>query len=130
MAGVPEEIASDWHEWSARRRMVGIRRWIRDVEWTYGMLQLWDSQFADGWANRSRQPVEDLSSWLAFNEGKARIGRLVLGYLARVMDGQISGDVNDWRDLTLQTQELAASLHQAVAGLEVSLRWVRLSPNM
>lgn len=129
VAAVPEDITSDWQEWSARRRMVGLRRWIMDVEWTHGTLQLWNLKFADEWANISRQPTEVSSSWLALNEGKARIGRLVLGYLGRVMDGQISGDVEEWRDLSLQIQELAASLHQAVVGLEVSLRWVRLSPN-
>lgn len=101
-----------------------------DLEWTHGGLQHWALHFVEGWTKVSRQSTEVLSTWLEHSEGKARIGRVVLAYLGRVMEGQISGDVDEWRDLSLQVHELGGSLHQAVAGLEVSLRWVRLSHPM
>lgn len=127
VAAIPEEILSEWRNWSARDRMARLRRWIEDVEWTHGTLQLWNVNFSDGWTKILQQHAEVSSSWLELNECKARVGRLVLGYVGRVLDGEVSDDINEWRDLSLQVHQLASSLHQAVIGLEVSVRLVRLS---
>lgn len=64
-----------------------------------------------------------MCNWLLYNEAKAMTGRLILGYLGRAMEGEISGDIDEWRDLSLQIHDLAATLHQAVAALEFGLRW-------
>lgn len=106
--------------------MARLRQWIDDVEWTHGKLHLWNIEFADECAKISQWSVETLSSWLDQNAGKARIGRSVLAYLGRVMDGEVSNDIDEWRDLSMQVQQLVSSLHQAVVELEVSVRWVRL----
>lgn len=120
---VPEEILSKWHNWSARARIVGLRRWIMDLEWTHGTLHSWTLHFNEGWAKMACQSADALATWLELNEGKAAVGRMALGYLGRVMDGEVSGDIDEWRDLALQVHELTAMQHQAVAGLEVSLHW-------
>lgn len=127
LSTIPEEIVSEWHKWSARGRMVRVRQWIEDVEWAHGTLQLWNIHFSDQWTHILQQRAEVSSSWLELNECKARIGRLVLGYLGRVMDGEVSNDIAEWRDLSLQVHQLTSSLHHAVIGLEVSVRCVRLS---
>lgn len=107
--------------------MARLRQWIEDVEWTHGKLHLWNIEFADEYTKLLQPPTPVSSGWLELSAAKARIGRSVLAYLGRVMDGEISDDINEWRDLSLQVHQLASLLHQAVVGLEVSVRLVRLS---
>lgn len=53
------------------------------------------------------------------------MGRLILGYLGRVMEGRLAGDLAECHDLALQTYQLGSGLYSAVIGLEVSLHWAR-----
>lgn len=105
--------------------MVGLRRWMLDLEWTLGAFDQWTSQFIEEWSQVKRQPAAAILSWLEASESKATTGRLMLGYLSRVMDGQLPGGLEEWHDLSLQGHQLGASLYHAVIGLEVSLRWAR-----
>lgn len=65
---------------------------------------------------------------------KICIGRLVLQYLSRVMDGQLLGGLGtceltleeECRDLSLQLHQLSTPVASAVAGLEVSLQWIQI----
>lgn len=104
--------------------MVRLRQWIEDVEWTHGKVYRWNEEFADECTKLSGCA---LPSWLDMHAAKAKIGRMVLAYLGRVMDGEISGGIDESRDLAMQVLSLASSLQQAVVALEVSVRWMRSS---
>lgn len=70
---------------------------------------------------------DGMDAWCDQYQRKVVVGRLILKYLGRVMDGTLSGDLEaECRDLALQVHQLGSPLYAAVAGLEVSLHWVRL----
>lgn len=102
--------------------MVGLRRWMLDLEWTLGSFDHWKSQFMEEWPHMKHLGVAT-TAWLDAGERKVSTGRLMLGYLGRVMDGPLTGGLEEWRDLSLQGHQLGVSLYHAVVGLEVSLRW-------
>lgn len=124
---VPTDILQDWALWSARRRMVALRRWMLDLEWEAGALDRWPAVFKDEWLainQRSHQSSNQLI--LEAAEGKVTTGKLMLAYLGRVMDGELSGDLEECRDLALQIHQLSKTLHSVVIGLEVSLTWASI----
>ncbi|KZP10197.1 hypothetical protein FIBSPDRAFT_899895 [Athelia psychrophila] len=119
---VPTDILQDWALWSARRRMVALRRWMLDLEWEAGALDRWPAVFKDEWLainQRSHQSSNQLI--LEAAEGKVTTGKLMLAYLGRVMDGELSGDLEECRDLALQIHQLSKTLHSVVIGLEYSI---------
>lgn len=126
MATAPDEVLQEWPMWTARDRVVGLRRWMMDLEWSLGAFESWTAQFMEEWSAMRQQPDAVVGPWLEFNESKASIGRLILRYIGRVMDGRLSGDLAECRDLALQIHQLGSPLYSAVIGLEVSLRWVRI----
>lgn len=105
--------------------MLGLRRWMLDVEWQLGGLDRWASQFMDEWAHNTEQRNR-MDVWQDLYGERVKMGKLMLGYLGRVMDGNLSGDLEECRDLSLQIHQLASLLYSAVAGLESSLQWARL----
>lgn len=131
--GVPAEIYLWWPSWSARRRMSGLRRWMLDVEWKEGGFSTWSTSVMSDWAIH-RADGEDGKDWSTSYTHKIRIGHLILQYLSRVMDGQLLGGLGtceltlqeECRDLSLQIHQLSTPVTSAVAGLEVSLKWIHL----
>lgn len=105
--------------------MLGLRRWMLDVEWRLGGCDRWASQFMDEWMHNSEQRNGIDVRQDLYGE-RVKTGRLMLGYLGRVMDGNLSGDLEECRDLSLQIHQLASLLSSAVAELESGLRWARL----
>lgn len=70
---------------------------------------------------------DGMDTWCSRYQRKVMVGRLILRYLGRVMDGALSGDLEaECRDLALQVHQLGSPLYAAVIGLEVSLDWVHL----
>ncbi|KAF7985447.1 hypothetical protein HWV62_5189 [Athelia sp. TMB] len=127
--GVPGEIYIWWPSWSARRRISGIRRWVLDVEWREGEFTTWTGSLMNSWDGHRTESKEDVKEWADDYARKARIGRLILQYLGRVMDGQLTGLgvaagelalQEECRDLSLQIHQIGAPIAAAVAGLEVS----------
>lgn len=98
-----------------------------DLEWSLGALDGWTLEFMQEWPQKKQQSHSNVAAWLEINSNKVSMGRLILGYLGRVMDGRLSGDLAECRDLALQTYQLGSALYSAVIGLEVSLRWARSS---
>ena len=85
------------------------------------------------WAAHLIDPRDDLEEWAYGYMRKVRTGQLILQYLGRVMDGQLGGVgacelslQEECRDLSLEIHLLSTPLSSAVAGLEVSLKWVRM----
>lgn len=97
-----------------------------DLEWSLGALDGWTPGFMQEWPVTRLQGNTNVAAWLDIHHNKVSMGRLILGYLGRVMDGRLLGDLAECRDLALQTYQLGGALYSAVIGLEVSLRWARL----
>ncbi|KAF7971125.1 hypothetical protein HWV62_21998 [Athelia sp. TMB] len=116
----PEELMERWGQWNARDRVIGLRRWILDLEWSLGALDGWMVHFIHEWPHIKCQGRTTIAEWLVINHSKASMGRMILGYLSQVMDGRLSGDLAECRDLALQTDQLDSVLYSAVIGLEVS----------
>lgn len=126
-AAVPEDVLIEWSSWSARRRLLGLRRWLLDLEWEEGGIERWNPTLMSDWARRRRMPFDGMDAWLNQYQHKVIAGRLILGYLGRVMDGALLGDPEtECKDLALQVHQLGSPLYAAVVGLEVSLDWVRM----
>lgn len=115
--------------------MSGLRRWMLDVEWKEGGFGTWNASVMADWAiHRADGAGEEVEDWSESYVHKIRIGRLILQYLSRVMDGQLLGGLGaseltlqeECRDLSLQIHQLSTPVTSAVAGLEVSLKWIRL----
>lgn len=94
-----------------------------DLEWNLGALDRWTSQFMEEWVQMKQRPSSAIIAWFEVSESKVATCRLMLGYLSRVMDDQVLGGLEEWRDLSLQSHQLGTMLYHAVVGLEVSLRW-------
>lgn len=115
--------------------MSSIRRWMLDVEWKEGGFATWNASVMSDWEiHRANGKGEEVQDWCASYVYKIRIGRLILQYLSRVMDGQLVGGLGtceltlqeECRDLSLQIHQLSTPVTSAIAGLEVSLKWIRL----
>ncbi|KAF7974954.1 hypothetical protein HWV62_10675 [Athelia sp. TMB] len=132
--GVPDEILIWWPTWSARRRLSSLRRWILDVEWKEGAFDTWNTRLMSEWAGHRYKSPRDVKEWSDGYTQKVGIGRLILQYLGRVMDGQLQGGSGtceltlqeECRDLSLQIHQLSTPVSSAVAGLEVGLKWMQL----
>lgn len=86
------------------------------------------------WADHRASAADDVKEWAEAYLQKIHIGRLILQYLSRVMDGQLLGGIvtceitlqEECRDLSLQIHQLSTPVFSAVAGLEVSLKWIHI----
>lgn len=86
------------------------------------------------WANHRASDAGEVKEWAEVYLQKIHIGRLILQYLSRVMDGQLLGGLapceltlqEECRDLSLQIHQLSTPVSSAVAGLEVSLKWIQI----
>lgn len=98
-----------------------------DLEWEAGALDRWPALFKDEWV-ATYHNSDRSSAWriVEATEGKVTTGRLMLAYLGRVMDGELSGELEECRDLALQIHQLSNTLHSYVVGLEVSLAWAMI----
>lgn len=124
---MPNEIREEWPSWSARHRLLGLRRWQLDLQWEEGEIETWNLRFMSDWVSHRHLASDAMDTWRNQYQRKVTAGRLILRYLGRVMDGELSGDLeSECRDLALQVHQLSSPLHTAVAGLEVSLNLVQL----
>lgn len=62
--------------------------------------------------------ASEMDEWLQLAYDKIAAGRLILGYLSRVMEGSMSGDVEECRDLYLQGVQLMCQIQACVAELD------------
>lgn len=69
--------------------MVALRRWLQHpgLRCCVQFAQ-WADSFAEGWANVKNGRKEDVRAWLDRVRDKVDIGNIVLGYLARLMEGR------------------------------------------
>lgn len=101
------------------------------MEWSEGDFTTWNTSLMSDWAEQRVDARERTSGWSNVYVRKIGIGRLLLQYLGRVMDGKLLGGAElslqeECRDLALQIHQLATPITFAVAGLEVSLKWIKI----
>lgn len=63
--------------------------------------------------------------WWELVHTKIKIGRLLLGYLGRVMEGELTGDPEECRDLYLQGVHLTCQVNALVTKLETKIHTFR-----
>lgn len=118
--------SEDWPKWSARQRMAAIRRLQVDIEWRWGSIDEWALSFSAEAGSLRHRGIEGALAWMGEQTGKVSAGRLLLGYIGRVMEGNMSEEIEDWRDIFLQSYQLMYSLAPAVVGQERALRAMKL----
>lgn len=102
------------------RRMVAIRRWLFDLEWEWGPVSRWASSFELESARMKEEMMDVFAPWMNTALDKVKTGRLLLGYVSRVMEGVI-GDVEECRDLYLQGVQQTHIVLTAITELEVKI---------
>lgn len=89
-------------------------------------MDSWPALLAEKSVSLRKQGAGAASAWLDEEQVKVSTGRLLLGYVGRVMEGEMTTDMDEWRDLFAQTYQLMYLLAPAVVGLERGLRAVRV----
>jgi hypothetical protein len=115
----------DWPSWSASRRLAALRRWMLDIEWSWGSTANWSAKSVQEWGTIREQEKAHVNSWLVEETKKVLEGRRMLGYLGRIMEGKLPTDEEELRDLYLQGYQLICALDSGVVALEQMLSMVR-----
>jgi len=121
----PRDILDEWSSWNASRRIAALRRWLLDMEWSWGAVANWPALCAEEWVSVKEQDSSCVTAWLDGEAKKVATGRRMLGYFVRVMEGTLPTDMEVLRDIYLQGHQLSCTLHTAVIGLEQTLGVVR-----
>lgn len=111
----------EWHSWVASRRVAAIRRWIIYAAHKYGPVDRWGEDFSQEWGTMRHKDALTVCHWLDSVKQRVKIGRTALNYLERAMEGELSASVEEWRDLYVQSHELAAQLWGGVLGVQTRL---------
>lgn len=92
---ISDPFQGQWPSWNTRRRMVSLRRWKLDMEWGWGTLTRWPTLCEERLVMVINRGSEAVASWIAEENKQVVTGRLMLGYLGRVMKGQLSPDTEE-----------------------------------
>jgi hypothetical protein len=111
----------DWQSWIASRRIAAVRRWIIFAAYKYGPVDRWGEDFSQEWGTMKHRDMSTVYRWLDSVKQRVRTGRTALNYLERAMEGELSTSVEEWRDLYVQSHELAGQLWGAILGVQVRL---------
>lgn len=107
-----------WGSWSAPRRVAAVRRWIIYASHKYGPVDRWAEDFSQKWGIMRHKEAGALDRWLDSIRQMIRMGRCVLNYLERAMEGELPESVDAWRDLHAQSYQLAGQLWRAILGVQ------------
>lgn len=91
----------------------------------WGPVERWGSVLELQSARMKDAYADEIDSWLMLAYEKIRFGRLLLGYLSRVMEGAMSGDVEECRDLYLQGVQLTCQINACVTNLDAQVNSFR-----
>lgn len=109
--------------------MAGIRRLHVDVEWRWGSIDEWTLVFSAEAGSLRHMGIEGALDWMREQNAKVAAGRLLLGYIGRVMEGNMSEEIEDWRDIFLQSYQLMYSIAPGVVGQQRALRTLKFELN-
>jgi hypothetical protein len=111
----------DWTSWNAPRRIAAVRRWIIHAAHKYGPMERWGEDLSEEWSSMKYGDAPTVRRWLARATRRVKMGRSVLNYLERAMEGELSPGVEEWRDLYAQSHQLACQLWGGVLGIQYRL---------
>jgi hypothetical protein len=116
-----DAVLEEWGVWSATRRIAALRRWMLDMEWNWGSIGSWSSKCAEKWATIKENDIDYALQWLEEEARKVTAGRRMMGYLGRIMEGQLPTDAETVRDLYVQGHQMTLLFDGVVIGLDSTL---------
>lgn len=115
-----------WQSWVASRRIAAVRRWIIYAVYEYGPVDRWGEDFSQEWRTMRHKDGPTVYRWLDSAKQRVKVGRIALSYLERAMEGDLSASVEEWRDLYVQSHDLAGQLWGGVVGVQSRLDHIML----
>jgi hypothetical protein len=105
---------------NARGRLIYTHRALLVLEDKWGPVDRWAANFGCDWSSVRATSATQIRSWLDSMREMGKMGRRLIGYFARVMDGEMP-PVDEWRCLWLESYQLLGMLYTGVLGLEQRL---------
>ena len=101
-----------WESLSASERVAFLQRWMMYAELKYrSPVADWAEAFAAEWLVVKDSPLA--AQYLIAAGHKVAAGKSVLNYVARVMEGYLPEDVEQWRVLYIQAYHIAGIINRA-----------------
>jgi hypothetical protein len=110
-----------WKSLTAPRRIAAVRRWIILAARKYGPVEGWGDDLSQKWSATKYRDPSAAHGWLEEAKRRIKMGRSALSYLECAMEGEGSLCIEEWRDLYLQSHQLASELWGAVHGIQYGL---------
>jgi hypothetical protein len=121
-----DAAADDFSLRSAAGRLIYVRRKLFLLEKRWGTVDGWPISFGQKWLSMRSSSAQEVALWFDSIRHQAQTGRHIIGYLARVMDGEMP-TIGEWKDLWLEAYQLLGMVYSGVLGLEHRLdlaeRW-------
>lgn len=108
----------DWKSLTASRRIAAVRRWIIHATHEYGPVERWGDDLSQEWDTVRHRDPGAVHEWLQAVKWRVKMGRSALSHLECAMEGELSSCLEEWRDLYIQSHQLASQLWAAVLGLQ------------
>ena len=109
--------------WSAPWHIAAIRHWIIHAAHKYGPVEHWVDDFSEQWSGLRLADAPAVDGWLHGVRQRIKMGRSALSYLEQAMEGELAG-VEEWRDLYVQSHQLACQLWGVVFSIQYRLDFV------
>jgi hypothetical protein len=116
-----DAVLEEWGVWSATSRIAALRRWMLNMEWNWGSIGSWSSKCAEKWATIKENNIDYALQWLEEEARKVAAGHQMMGYLGRIMEGQLPTDVETACDLYVQGHKMTLLFDGVVIGLDSTL---------
>lgn len=87
-------------------------------------MHSWPAILAEQSGDVRHRGAAAVVAWIEQEQMKVSAGHLLLGYMGRVLEGEMTTDIEEWRDVFMQTYQLMLVLAPGVVGLEQALRAV------
>jgi hypothetical protein len=109
----------NWESLTASERVAFLQRWLMYAEVKYKCpVDCWPEAFAAEWVI-----MKDASAvqCLVAAEQKVAAGKSALNYVARVMEGDLPDDAEQWRVLYVQAYHITGTLSRACTRLQCKI---------
>ena len=109
-----------WHLLSASERVAFLQRWLMYAEIKYkAPIDRWPEEFAQEWSMLKRS--SSASQCLIAAKQKLFAGTSLLNYVARVMEGDLPDNAEQWRAIYVQTYHITGIVTRACANLQCKI---------
>lgn len=105
-------------QWNAQQRLAYCRRTLQELEWGWGPVHSWPHQFIEDWSSMQDNEPNHTCEWYDSMRARIHEGDRLLTCLGRIIDGSLPVDLEEIRDLWLQTHQLTRTVSAGVVGLQ------------